>query len=81
MAENVAVEMHDAPLPSSVREELGSALGEPHAGVRDDQLHAGKPALLQVLQEPRPAGLVLLSALDDAEDLAVALGIDGDGDE
>ena len=70
VAEDVAVEVHHAPLPARVREELGGALDQPQAGVGDDQLDALEAALLQVLQERRPAGLVLLGALADAEYLA-----------
>jgi hypothetical protein len=77
MAEDVAVEMHHAALPARVGQIVGDAFDEATARVRDDQLHAAQAPVDQVAQEGRPAGLVLLGALADAEDLAVALGIDG----
>ena len=75
MAEHVAVEVHDASLPAGIGEELGRALGQPHAGIRDDQPDAFQAALLQMLEEARPACLVLLGALHDAEDLAIAFAL------
>jgi len=81
VAEDVAVEMHDASLPAGIGEELRRALSKTDAGIRDDQAHAFEATLLQVLQEPRPARLVLLGAFDDAEDLAIALGVDGYGNQ
>lgn len=50
-----------------------------HASVGDDQLDAARRALLEMAQEGAPAGgLVLVGALDDTDDLAVALGVDRD---
>jgi hypothetical protein len=49
VAEDVAVPMNHAPLPSSVSEELGGAFGKPEAGVGDDQPHAGEPASFEML--------------------------------
>ena len=60
--------MHHAPLPARVGEHLGSGLHQPQARIGDDQANAGKPALFQVLEEGEPTGLVLLGALDDAEE-------------
>jgi hypothetical protein len=67
VAEDVAVPVHDAALPGRLGEELGRALGEPQAGIRDNQPQAGEPALLEVLEERAPARFVLLGALSDAE--------------
>ena len=78
VAEDVAVEMHDAALPAGLGIDLDQALHQPETGVRDDELDAREAAFLQVLQEGRPAGLVLLGALDDAEDLTEALLIHAD---
>jgi site-specific DNA recombinase len=73
--------VHHAALPAGVGEVLGRALDQAQTGVRDDQLNAGEATLLEVRQEARPAGLVLLGALADAQDLAVALGRDADRDQ
>jgi hypothetical protein len=70
--------MHHATLPASLREELGGALDQAHAGVGDDQLDTLQAALLEVAQKSAPTGLVLLGALDNAENLAIALAIDRD---
>jgi hypothetical protein len=47
--------------------------------LRADQLHAAETAIDQVAQECRPAGLVLLGALADAENLPTPFRIDGTG--
>ena len=78
VAEDVAVEVHHAALPARLGEVLGGTLDQAHAGIGDDQLDAAQAASLEMGQEGAPAGLVLLGALDDAEDLAVALGVDRD---
>jgi hypothetical protein len=49
-------------------------------GVRDHQLDAAKPTGLQALQEVRPEDLRLRRADVQADDLAPAVGVDGDGD-
>ena len=49
-------------------------------GIRDDQLHAGQAAPGEILEEARPERLGLRWANVEADDLALALGIDGDGD-
>jgi hypothetical protein len=59
--------MHDAALPSRLGKELGGALGQPHAGVGDDQLDAMETAALEVLEERAPACLVLFGPFADAE--------------
>ena len=76
MAEDVAIEVHHTALPARLGEELGGTLDQAHTGIGDDELDAAQPAPLEMGQEGAPAGLVLLGALDDAEDLAVAVSID-----
>lgn len=78
MAENVAIEVHRAALPGCVREKLRRTLGKPDVGIRDDEPNALQAACLQMLEEAQPAGLIFLGALDDAEDLAIALAVHGD---
>jgi|HubBroStandDraft_3_1064219.scaffolds.fasta_scaffold05224_2 hypothetical protein len=78
MAEDVAVEVHHAALPAGLGEVLRRAFDQAHAGVGDDQLDAEQAAPLEMGQEAAPAGLVLLGALDDAENLAVAVAVDRD---
>ncbi len=56
VAEDVAVPMHDAPLPSHLVEELGSAFGKPDASVGDDQPDTMQAATPEMLEEPAPAG-------------------------
>src|SRR5262249_11969615 len=56
-AEDVAVLMHDAPLPSGIGKDLDGALGEPEACIRDDQSDAGEPAFFEVLEDRAPASL------------------------
>jgi hypothetical protein len=67
MAEDVAIEVHHAALPAGFGKELGGALDQAQASLRDDQLDALQAALLEMGQEGAPAGLVLLGAFDDAE--------------
>jgi hypothetical protein len=71
--------MHHAALPAGVRKVLRSAFHEPAAGIRNEKLHAVEATIDQVAQECRPAGLVLLGALADAEDLPKTFRIDGAG--
>ena len=61
------------------RQILRSTLGQAAASIRNDELHAVHAAIDQVAQEGRPAGLVLLGALADAENLPKTFGIDGAG--
>jgi len=77
MREHIPIKVHRAALPTGVGEELRGTLRKSDTSVRDDQAHAFQPAFLQVLEEARPPGLILLGAFDDAEDLAISLGIDG----
>jgi len=74
MAEYIPVEMHHATLPASFGQLLGGALREATAGIRNDQLHALEAALTQ---KRRPAGLVLLGALADAQNLPKTLELTG----
>ena len=73
--------MHNAPLPPRVRQIIGHALDQTATGVGNDQFDALETAVDQVAQESRPARLVLLGALADAEDLTIALGCDADRNE
>jgi hypothetical protein len=50
VAEDVAVLVHDAPLPDSFWEELGGALGKPNAGIRGDQPDTLNPRSLRCLR-------------------------------
>ena len=49
---------------------IGMFVGKLSAGVGDDELHAVEAAVDEVAQERRPAGLVLLGALADAQNLS-----------
>src|SRR5262249_31071233 len=75
VAEDVAIPVHDAALPGRLGEELGRALAQPQAGVRDDQPDAGEAALLEVLEERAPARFVLLGPLADAQNLPIARAV------
>jgi hypothetical protein len=70
--------MNHAALPTGLGVELRGALDQAHASVGDDQLDALQATTLQVVEESAPTGLVLLGALDDAENLPVPLGFDRD---
>jgi len=70
MAEDIAVEMHDATLPAGFRQVISEALDLAAARIRGDQLDTLEAGVDKVKQERRPAGLVLLGTLADAEDLA-----------
>jgi hypothetical protein len=78
VAEDVAIEVHHAALPAGLGKELGGTFDQAHAGIGDDQLDAAQAAFLEMAQKAAPAGLVLLGALDDAENLAIAVGVDRD---
>jgi hypothetical protein len=51
MAEDVAVPVHDASLPSGFGKELGCTLAQPQTSIRDDQADAGETTFLEVLEE------------------------------
>ena len=75
VAENIAEEMHHAALPPCIGKVLSDALHQAPAGIRDDRPHTREAPVHQVAQEGRPAGLVLLGPLADAQDLPVALRV------
>ena len=79
VAEDIPVEMHHAALPAGVGQILRGTLNQAAAGIGNDELHALEAAIDQVPQERRPAGLVLLGALADAQNLPKSFGIDGAG--
>ena len=81
MAEDVALPVHDTALPGSFGKELGCALGQAQAGIRDDQPNAVEASFLEVLEEGAPARLVLLGAFADAENLPITAVIDADRDQ
>lgn len=70
--------MNHAPLPACLGEELGCTLDQADAGVGHDQLDAAQATFLEVSQEGAPAGLVLLGAFNDPENLPKAVGIGRD---
>ena len=76
--EHVSVEVHDAPLPLCVGEELCCRFHQAQARVRNDQLHAGQAAVLQMTQEASPALQILLLAFGDSENLSMTIGADAD---
>ena len=81
VTEDVPVEMHHAALPSRLGQMLRGALRQAAAGIGNDQLHPLEAAIDELSQKRRPARLVLLGALADAENLPKTLGIDGAGDQ
>src|SRR5262245_21416156 len=54
VTEDVAVPVHDAPLPGRIRKELCGALGQPNAGIRGDQPDTLQPAFLEMFEERAP---------------------------
>jgi hypothetical protein len=78
VAENVAVPVHDTPLPGCVGKELGNALGKSDTGIGDDQPDAVQATLFEMFEESTPASLVLLGALADAENLPITLAVHAD---
>src|SRR5262249_46920210 len=63
VAEDIAVPVHDAPLPGGLWKELCGALGKPNAGIRGDQPDTLQPAFLEMLEERAPASLIFLRPL------------------
>ena len=81
LREHVAHEVHHAPLvlrPGKHRVHRGD---ESRAPVADHEAHALQTAFDHASYELLPAGSVLPHALRHADDLAVALRVDADGDE
>ena len=81
LREHVAHEVHHAPLvlrPGKHRVHRGD---EARAPVADHEAHALQTAFDHASYELLPAGSVLPHALRHADDLAVALRVDADGDE
>ena len=81
LGEHVAHEVHHAPLvlrPGKHRVHRGD---ESRAPVADHEAHALQTAFDHASYELLPAGSVLPHALRHADDLAVALRVDADGDE
>lgn len=81
VVEDVTIPMHGASPPAGIGEDLGGTLVEADTGIRGDELDTLEAARLEVLEEPRPARLILLRAFADAEDIAETLRIHPDGDE
>src|SRR5262249_25869070 len=73
VAEDVAVPVHDAPLPGGLWKELCGALGKPDAGIRGDQPDTFQSAFLEMLEERAPAHPVLLRPLANADNLPIAV--------
>jgi len=71
--EDVAVEVHHAPLPLGLGIVLGQRFDQAEAFVRDDQLGTLQAAFLQIGQEATPARFVFLAALGDPQDVTIAV--------
>src|SRR6516165_3358459 len=78
VAEDVAIPVHDAPLPGSFWKELRCTLGKPNAGIRGDQPDTPQPAFLEMLEELAPTRLILLRPLADAENVLVTVLVHAD---
>ena len=81
MGEQVAGEVHPAPLVAGALEGPLQGLHEPGVLVADDEPDAVQAALLQGGQEAAPERLVLAVADVESEDLAGAVGGDPGGDD
>jgi len=80
LREDVAQEVHPAPLPGRAEQDCGDGLFEPGVGIGDDQLYPAEPTRLQRAQERGPERAVLAVADGEPEDLAPAVGPDTGGD-
>src|SRR5260221_1558348 len=78
VTEDVAVPVHDAPLPGSLCKELCGAPGKPNTGIRVDEPDALQAAFLKMLEELAPATLVLLRPFANAENLPIAALVHAD---
>ena len=65
VAEDIAVEMNHAALPSRLGQVLRRAFRQAAAGIGNDQLHPFEATIDQVAQKGGPAGFVLLGTLAD----------------
>ena len=81
LGEHVAHEMHHATLVPRLGQHPVDGGDESGAPVADHQAHALQAAFDHAPEELLPAGPVLLHALRDADDLAVPLPVDSDGDQ
>lgn len=70
--------MNRASLPACLRVQFRSTFNQSAAGIGDDELNAFKATFLQMLEEPRPPGFVLLVTLANTKSLPVAILIDTD---
>src|SRR5262249_51854223 len=75
---NIAIPVHDAPLPGSIRKALSGPLGNPNAAARSDTPAPLHPAPLESLEQRAPAALVLLRPLANAENLPIAALVHAD---
>lgn len=78
---HVAHEVDHAPLVSGLRQHLADGGDEPGAPVADHEPDALQAALDHAAKELLPAGGILPHALGDADDLAMPLRVDSDGDQ
>ena len=81
LGEHVAHEMRHAPLVSRLGQHRVHRGDESGAPVADHQTHALEAAFDHAPDELLSAGGILLHALRHADDLAVALAVDADGDQ
>ena len=81
LGEHVAHETRHAPLVPRLGQHPVDGGDESGAPVADHQAHALQAAFDHAPEELLPAGPVLLHALRDADDLAVPLRVDSDGDQ
>ena len=81
LGEHVAHEVHHAPLVPRLGQHPVDGGDESGAPVADHQPDSFQAAFDHAPEELLPAGPVLLHALRDADDLAVPLRVDSDGDQ
>ena len=73
--------MRATALPGGAVKYRAHGLHQARVGVGDHQLHPAQPAGDEAAQEAEPSGAVLGADQLQAEDLALALGVDPDGDQ
>ena len=81
LGEHVSHEVHHAPLVFRVRQHGVDGGDESRAAVSDHQSDASQTAFDHTADELLPAGGILPHALGDADDLAVTILADADGDQ